>query len=1077
MNPIIKNISSFEKVFQKFQSSPVLSVQGLWDASKGALVAYLREKVSRPILVITPGPSEAERFFCDLKFFCGSEGYLFPAWETLPHEKIPPHVEIVGERFSVLEGLSEKNKNLWVVAPLQALIHHILEPQVLKELTLSLSQGSTFPFRSLIESLDRLGFKRQAVVENKCEFSVRGGLIDVFSPQSDEPVRLEFEGDKIISLRLFDSQTQMSHQSIHHVKIFPACELEFMGKDFAGTSFLSYLPKDFLLVWDDFQEVTRTFDALFEKIPDAHEGYLPLEDLKASMMIDLSDVRGSAMGPLLSLSVQRSNVWQSVQRNLDSPLGYASDIFKKIGEKTKEGFTTHFVAQRPAEGERWKEIMQEKNIWDKRLHHVSVGSLSRGFIFPEEKIAVLTDEDIFGRLQIRSLPRRSKRGLPIQDAADLSAGDYVVHLSYGIGKFLGVNILNDRGVKGEFLTIEYDGGAKLYVPIDQMDLVERFIGIRGRAPKLNRLGGKDWERAKKKAELALRDFAAELLDIQAKREALGGHAFAGDTQWQKEFEDSFPFKETVDQWDAIQDVKKDLESSKPMDRLICGDVGYGKTEVAIRAAFKVVMEGKQVAILVPTTVLAQQHFYTFRERFSGYPIEVEMLSRFRTESEQKKILQKIKEGKVDVVIGTHRLLAQDMGFKDLGLVVIDEEQRFGVAHKEKLKKMRASVDVLTLSATPIPRTLYLSLMQAKDMSLIHTAPENRFPIETFLTPFDERLIRDAIVREISRDGQVFYIHNRVGSIHRMKEKLKRLVPQATFAVGHGQMPEDELSEVMRAFIEGKVQVLVATNIVESGLDIPNANTILIDHADRFGLADLYQLRGRVGRSRRRAYAYLIYSPDRLLNAEAKLRLKTIEDFTDLGSGFKVAMRDLEIRGAGNILGKEQHGHIMAIGFQLYCRLLDEGIRRLQGETVVERKPVSLQLGFDWAIPQNYIENAALRMEMYRKIFDLKDDDIQKIVRELMDRFGPIPKDMILLLEVAQLKALARKKDVTSIQIYKNKVYFRSGEVIWLITECHQGMDQLGLVKHLRNILKEKNSYDKVKPKRVGLRVKPFKTAC
>ncbi len=1063
MKSLLENITAFEDVLKKLRDGPRLSVQGLWESSKAALVAYLRQKLGLPVLVITAGQTEAENFFSDMKFFSEEKGYLFPSWETLPHEKISPHIEIIAERFTALGGLQNKSGQSWVVAPFQALIHKVVSPSSFKKMILSVAKSKEFSFDGLIQFLDQFGFKREAVVENKAEFSVRGGIIDVFSPQYDDPLRLEFDGAKIDSLRFFNPQTQISQSIIEHAEVFPACELELIEKNLHWGSFLNYFPKKFLLVWDHSQAIVQKYDVLKEDIPEGSEDYLDLEDLKSSSMLYLSDTAEENALPSLSLPVQRSVVWQGIERHQDSPLGYVAEIFSKIDEKMKEGYEIHLIAPKQAEIEHWTQMLKEKGIWNEEQHHSWVGHLSKGFILPKEKRAFLTEGDILGRLEVRSLPRRVRQGLPIQDYRELRPGDWVVHLNYGIGKFLGVDLLNDRGSHGEFLTIEYAQGAKLYVPVDQFELVERYIGIKGRAPKLNRLGGKDWEKTKQKAQLALMDFAAELLEVQAKRAALGGHAFGVDTEWQKTFEASFPFEETPDQWEAIQDVKKDLESGKPMDRLICGDVGFGKTEVAIRATFKVVMGGKQVAILVPTTVLAQQHYYTFRERFAGYPIEVEMLSRFRDESQQKKIIKKLKEGSLDVVIGTHRLFAKDICFKDLGLVVIDEEQRFGVLHKEKLKKMRASVDVLTLSATPIPRTLYLSLMQARDMSLIHTPPEDRLPIETILIPFDERVIRDAIVREISRDGQVFFIHNRVGSIHRMKEKLQKLVPQATFAVGHGQMDEEELSEVMKSFIEGKIQVLIATNIVESGLDIPNANTIIIDHADRFGLADLYQLRGRVGRFRRRAYAYLIYAPDRMLSPEAKMRLKTIEDFTDLGSGFKVAMRDLEIRGAGNILGKEQHGHIIAIGFQLYCRLLDENIRRLSGEKVIEKKPVSLQLGFEWGIPHSYLHDARLRMEVYHKIFQTDaPEDLKKVVDELTDRFGSLPEEMLLLIEIAHLKILARDKKITSIQKHKERIYFRKADFIEHMMECPSDLNPLRLVIRLRNVLKEKSAYGRLR---------------
>jgi transcription-repair coupling factor (superfamily II helicase) len=690
--------------------------------------------------------------------------------------------------------------------------------------------------------------------------------------------------------------------------------------------------------------------------------------------------------------------------------------------------------------------------------------LSRGFLCDEAKLAVVTDAEIFGRYKIQR-PRRLKsphapaaRSALDIDFTQLEEGDLVVHLQHGIGRFLGLkNLPTGSGARGqkpstindqpstECLVIEYAPGdpvnepPKLYVPVSEAHLVGKYVGAGKAHPPLNTLGGTRWNKAKEQAERAVRDVAAELLRIQAARESQPGHAFPADAPWQREFESAFVFEETPDQFRAIQDAKSDMEKPKPMDRLICGDVGFGKTEVAIRAAFKAVMGGKQVAVLVPTTVLAQQHFNTFRERMADYPVRVELLSRFRTRHEQERVVKDLAAGAVDIVIGTHRIVQDDIAFKNLGLVVIDEEQRFGVLHKEKFKRLRVLVDVLTLSATPIPRTLYLALTGARDMSTIQTPPHDRLPVETIATQYDERLIRDVIQRELNRGGQVFFLHNRVMTIETMRSKLQSLVPDARIAVGHGQMNSDELEEVMTKFVNGETDVLLSTTIIESGLDIPNANTIIIDRADRFGLSDLYQLRGRVGRYKHQAYAYLLLPRHAGLLADARKRISAIKQYSTLGSGFKIAMRDLEIRGAGNLLGSEQSGHITAVGFELYCQLLKQSVSALKGEKVKPRVEVSIALDFlemnerrealgtgrnvekssssGAYIPLNYIVDSVARIEIYRKLAQAGEKSaLENLQNELRDRFGPLPPPVELLLAVGELKILAAEKSVTPIEV-------------------------------------------------------------
>lgn len=654
---------------------------------------------------------------------------------------------------------------------------------------------------------------------------------------------------------------------------------------------------------------------------------------------------------------------------------------------------------------------------------VSTGNLSRGFLFEELKLVVFTEVEIFGRQKKKKRKiKEFNEGIRINSFEELEIGDHVVHENHGIGKYLGVKTLEIQGNHQDYLVLKYAGEDKLYVPTHQVDLIQKYIGVENQPPKLFKLGSGEWNRVKKKVKESVQEIALDLLKLYAERELVRGHAFSKDTPWQKEFEDAFPYEETPDQVKAIEEVKKDMEEVQPMDRLICGDVGYGKTEVAIRAAFKAVQEGKQVVVLVPTTVLAQQHYNTFKERFKDFPITLEMISRFRSPGEQKRILERLGTGGVDIIIGTHRLLSKDIVFHDLGLVIVDEEQRFGVTHKERLKELKKNIDVLTLSATPIPRTLHMALVGVRDMSVIETPPEDRYPIRTYVREYNEELIRDAVTRELNRGGQVYFVHNRVEDIDEVAGKISRLVPDAKVGVGHGQMNEHRLEDLMVRFLEGEYNVLVCTTIIETGLDIPNVNTIIINDSDKMGLSQLYQLRGRVGRSNRIAYAYLLYHRGKVLSEVAEKRLRAIKEFTSLGSGFKIAMRDLEIRGAGNILGAEQHGHIASIGFSLYCKLLEESVRNLQGTVKEEEIAPLIELKMDAYIPEEYIPDSRQKIEIYKKIATIKtEEDIEDVIDELQDRFGDLPQPINNLLQIAGIKIVAIKLNIEEIKAKDNEV--------------------------------------------------------
>ena len=1041
-----------------------------------------------------------------------------------------------------------------VVTSVTALLQKTFPPGDLQQRTRALHRGDKINPLDLIEWLEEQGYEPEAQVTRKGEIALRGGILDVWPPTSPWPARLEFFGDELESLRHFDPLTQISREEIVTATVPPAGELGILkcGTQNAecGTkkpaplaTLLDFVPRETIFLLCDPERLSVRAGEYASQIPAGDPFFISWEKFLADL--DLRGMTRLALGEAViaggtpvsdpagftapEISRAGSETRAPLFSSLDAfrPLAGRApepqiaeaqrrEFFNQLHRWLRQGYAVHVFCNNDGERQRFGEIWAElvgpasslspsdkvsgKEIRDRRdacptLH---LGMLARGFLCDEAKLVVVTDAEIFGRYKIQR-PRRwkSPHALATRSALDidfteLEAGDLVVHLQYGIGKFLGLKNLpattkpSDPGLRTpdsgiECLVIEYapanpgDEPPKLYVPVTEAHLVGKYVGAGKAHPSLNTLGGTRWQKAKEQAERAVRDVAADLLQIQAARETQPGHAFKPDAPWQREFESAFIFEETPDQWRAIQETKSDMEKPRPMDRLICGDVGFGKTEVAIRAAFKAVMGGKQVAVLVPTTVLAQQHFNVFRERMADYPVCIELLSRFRTHRAQQRVVKDLAGGSVDIVIGTHRLIQNDIIFKDLGLVVIDEEQRFGVLHKEKFKRLRTLVDVLTLSATPIPRTLYLALTGARDMSTIQTPPHDRLPVETIVTQFDERVIRDAIQRELNRGGQVFFLHNRVMTIQTMADRLKRLLPRARIVVGHGQMEADELEEVMTKFVNGEADVLLSTTIIESGLDIPNANTIIIDRADRFGLSDLYQLRGRVGRYKHQAYAYLLLPRHVSLLTDVRKRISAIRQYSTLGSGFKIAMRDLEIRGAGNLLGAEQSGHITAVGFELYCQLLKQSVSALKGEKVKPRVEVSVKLDFleqsavssqpsaatgrghsrrgeapdepgavgssgsrgrsphHAGLPHNYISESQHRIEIYRKLAQATDKPaLAALQKELRDRFGPLPPPVEVLWLVAELKILAAEKFITAIEVKDDKLMLtRHGDFITL----------------------------------------------
>ena len=1052
------------------------------------------------MVVVTENLKTQERFLQDLETWLDATPLFYPAWETFPHEGKLPHADVISDRLQTLVALSAPSTfnpqpSTLLVTSVTALLQKTFPPGEIQKRTCSFERGSKIAPLDLIEFLEEQGYEPEAQVSQKGEIALRGGIVDIFPPTSPWPVRLEFFGDELESLRYFDPLSQISREEIVSITLPPAGELGILKqrKNEEGSrqnetplaTLLDYLPRETIFILSEPDSLAVHAEAYEQQIPQGDPFFISWPDFMAET------IRRS----FTSLELAETTEANPQFASLDAfrPLGEHSpepqiaeaqrrEFFQQLHRWLRQDFAVHVFCNNDGERQRFAEIWKERGFGTEEKMQAHIGSLARGFICDDAKLVVVTGAEIFGRYKIQR-PRRLKsphalaaRSALDIDFTDLEEADLVVHLQHGIGRYLGLKDLPmGSGARGgepaglnfqpstECLVIEYapanagDQPPKLYVPVTEAHLVSKYVGAGKANPPLNTLGGTRWAKAKEQTEKAVRDIAAEMLRIQAVRETQPGYPCKPDTQWQREFESSFIYEETPDQITAIAETKADQERPKPMDRLICGDVGFGKTEVAIRAAFKCVMDGKQVAILVPTTVLAQQHFNVFRERMADYPVRIELLSRFRTRREQQRVVKDLAGGSVDIVIGTHRLIQSDIAFKELGLVVIDEEQRFGVLHKEKFKRLRTMVDVLTLSATPIPRTLYLALTGARDMSTIQTPPHDRLPVETIATQYDERLIRDAIQRELNRGGQVFFLHNRVMTIETMRSKLQSLVPKARIVVGHGRMDSDELEEVMTKFVNGDADVLLSTTIIESGLDIPNANTIIIDRADRFGLSDLYQLRGRVGRYKHQAYAYLLLPRHASLLNDVRKRISAIRQYSTLGSGFKIAMRDLEIRGAGNLLGAEQSGHITAVGFEFYCQLLKQSVGALKGEKVKPRVEVSVKLDFldmngrrealgagregekassptpHASLPENYVTEPHHRIEIYRKLAQANEKSaLEALQKEMRDRFGPLPPPVELLLVVGELKILASDKSVTAIEVSDDKLMLtRHGDFITL----------------------------------------------
>ncbi|WP_425613783.1 transcription-repair coupling factor [Anatilimnocola sp. NA78] len=964
---------------------------GVWGSSCALLAAALAKAGHRPLLVVTAHEREADDLVADLPLFGVVEAISFPAWDTLPEER-GIRDETYGERVRLLKRLAlvGASGSPVIVASIAGLMQPVPSAEQLKTGTRTIRRGERLDIDALLRWFVESGFHATSAVELPGEFSHRGGILDIFAPDWLEPVRLELFDDEIESLRSFDVATQRSLEILDQIEV-----TVLSPQDKVTAHFADFLPANAWAMLIEPQQLADEGKNILQRTEQPEEFH------SVTAVLGSCSRLGVATAAHLSAGTYGANCHlpiESVER-------FSGDL-QRVRDELDHSAVDHsvyLIVATDAETERLRELLRDTKLMTTGRLHFVIGSLREGFRLPRDQMLIITGGELFHRGELRRIPRRHL-GKAIDSFLDLRDGDLVVHLAHGIGRYRGLKQISKQGQAEEHLELEFDGGTRIYVPAIKIDLVQKYVGGTKTRPTLAKIGGKTWIKQKEAAESAVRDLAVEMLEVQAMRSSRPGIAFTADSEWQREFDASFPYSETVDQLSAIRAIKSDMVKPRPMDRLLCGDVGFGKTEVAMRAAFKAVDNGYQVAVLVPTTILCEQHYNSFCERMVEFPFDIGKLSRFSTPQQTRETVAGIKSGKVDIVIGTHRIASQDIEFHNLGLVVIDEEQRFGVDVKERLKLLRATVDVLTLSATPIPRTLHMSLVGVRDISNLESPPEDRVAVETRVTRWDNDLIRHAIQRELGREGQIYFVHNRVNDIEQVAKRINTLVPEARVRVGHAQMADDELEQVMIDFVAHKFDILVATTIVESGLDIPNANTIFIDEADRYGLADLHQLRGRVGRYKHRAYCYLLTDPNRHLTPNASRRLRAIEEFSEMGAGFAISMRDLEIRGAGNLLGTQQSGHIATVGYELYCQLLENAVRALQNSTPRLKLDVDISLPGEALLPDDYIPDMRMKIDLYRRLTRIHAfQELDDMRAEMIDRFGPIPKQVERLLAHVELK--------------------------------------------------------------------------
>lgn len=1075
-------------------------IAGLSGSSRTVLAASIYQQTGRPILLITHNLLQAQKLYEDLTSLVNEkEVYLFPANELIAAEMSIASPELRGQRIEVLNEWSGNGKGI-LIAPVAGLRKILPPKERWEQYQLSIVKDQDINIEQTLEALVKMGYVRSEMVSTPGEFSVRGGILDIFPLTEANPLRIELFDTEVESIRSFSIEDQRSKEKIPKAIIGPATEMPLGEEDFsrlaaelkAGlaaslkkikdekaklllsqnisyeleqiinrqrpdqifkyssiayekpASLLDYLPGNGLLMIDEISRVVEMSESLDKEEAEWYTSLLGEGRIIHGLSLShhVNELFQKKQAPVLYLSLflrhvantNPQNIINFSSRQMQNFHGQMHLLKVEMERWKKGGYTVLFLGANHERVDKLQRVLEDYQIEAGMAKGTSIlipgsvqiiqGSLLSGFELPMQKIAVITEEELFNKKVKKSRQRQKLSNAErIKNYSELKIGDYVVHVNHGIGKYLGIETLVINGLHKDYLHIRYQGTDKLYVPVEQIDLVQKYVGSEGKEPKVYKLGGSDWKRVKKKVQSSVQDIADDLIKLYAEREAASGYAFSPDGEMQREFEASFPYQETEDQLRSIHEIKRDMEKSRPMDRLLCGDVGYGKTEVAIRAAFKAIADGKQVAFLVPTTILAQQHYETIRERFQDYPINIGLLSRFRSRKQQTETIKGLKAGTVDIVIGTHRLLSKDVTYRDIGLLIIDEEQRFGVTHKEKIKQLKTNVDVLTLTATPIPRTLHMSMLGVRDLSVIETPPENRFPIQTYVMEYNGVLVKEAIERELARDGQVYFLYNRVEDIERKAEEISMLVPDARVTFAHGQMSENELESVMISFLAGEFDVLVTTTIIETGVDIPNVNTLIVHDADRMGLSQLYQLRGRVGRSSRIAYAYFTYRKDKVLTEVAEKRLHAIKEFTELGSGFKIAMRDLSIRGAGNLLGAQQHGFIDSVGFDLYSQMLKEAIEERRGKSREEERPtVEIDLDLDAYIPDSYIRDGHQKIEMYKRFRGIQDlEDSKELESEMKDRFGEYPDEVAYLFSVAEIKVHALNAGIESIKQVKGKI--------------------------------------------------------
>ena len=1052
MQPL-QELAGFEELQKGLsRNRGLLSVSGCLESQKAHLIAGVSQGGTCR-LMIAENELKAKELYEDFRLY-DPEVLLYPAKDLIFYQADIQGNLLTQQRMRVVQAILER-KNVSIITSTGGCMDYLLPLRVLKKHVLTLQNDSELDVDWLKEELVRLGYERCAQVEGPGEFSIRGGIVDIYSLTEEYPFRIELWGDEVDSIRSFDVESQRSIENLEQITIYPAAEqLLEEGQKEAGRrgsaaratdTFLDYLPQDAVIFLDEPNRILESAKSISDEFCECMKQRMEQKLVKAEEVPELMTPEQLAYvlnrRNLVSVSLMEPktggfDVNGKFSVTVKSVNGYNNQfslLIKDIRSYKRSGYRMVLLSPSRTRAARLAEEISSEGIpaffsedESRELEPGEVmvirGNARRGFEYPLQKFVLITETDIFGKEVRKKKRKKQYSGKQIQDFAELSVGDFVVHESHGLGVYRGIEKVEIDHVVKDYMKIEYAGGSNLYIQATQLDALQKYAGADAKKPKLNRLGGQEWNKTKSRVRGAVKNIARELVQLYAVRQQTEGYQFGKDTVWQREFEEMFPFEETDDQLNAIEAVKEDMESRKIMDRLVCGDVGYGKTEVAIRAAFKAVQDSKQVVFLVPTTILAQQHYNTFVQRMKDFPVRVDLMCRFRTPAEQKKTVQDLKKGLVDIVIGTHRVLSKDMEYKDLGLLIIDEEQRFGVAHKEKIKELKKDVDVLTLTATPIPRTLHMSLIGIRDMSVLEEPPHDRLPIQTYVMEFNEEMVREAVSRELARGGQVYYVYNRVNDIVDLTNRIARLVPEANVGFAHGQMKERELEKIMYSFISGEIDVLVTTTIIETGLDISNANTMIIHDADKMGLSQLYQLRGRVGRSNRTAYAFLLYKRDKMLKEIAEKRLHAIREFSELGSGFKIAMRDLELRGAGNLLGAEQHGHMEAVGYDLYCKMLSEAVKEAKGIPQQEEFETTVDLELDAYIPERYIPNENQKLDIYKRIAGIENDaEYENMLEELMDRFGEPPKSVQNLLAVARLKAAAHQVYLVEIKQRGNSV--------------------------------------------------------